>query len=90
MAGDEGGKPEVFFKGMLTWYEGFSKGEGATIDPLMTRLLGRQPKNAKEVLTSLLEENPDYRWHQCYFNKARPESRYGEARPDERDTLQSS
>jgi hypothetical protein len=74
MEGDEGGKPEVFFKAMLTWYEGFSKGEGATIDPLMARLLGREPKNAEKVLTELLEEENDYRWHQCYVNKARPES----------------
>jgi hypothetical protein len=68
MANDEGGKPEGFFEAMVTWYDGFAKGDGSTTDPLMSKVLGREPKDAKEVLTELFEKVKDYRWHQCYVN----------------------
>jgi uncharacterized protein YbjT (DUF2867 family) len=66
---DEGGKPEGFFKVLLSWYESISKGETSTIDPLMADLLGRQPTSPREAIRALLTENRDYEWHQNYANR---------------------
>ncbi|OQE44665.1 hypothetical protein PENCOP_c002G04041 [Penicillium coprophilum] len=68
-AGDEGGKGEVFFQALLSWYEGISKGETCTIDPLMADLLGRQPVPPREAIRAFLTENRDYEWHQNYVNR---------------------
>jgi hypothetical protein len=66
---DEGGKAEEFFKKLVSWYEGISKGETCTIDPLMADLLGRDPVNPREAIRELLTENRDYEWHQNYANR---------------------
>ncbi|KAJ5177607.1 uncharacterized protein N7500_000306 [Penicillium coprophilum] len=68
-AGDEGGKGEGFFQALLSWYEGISKGETCTIDPLMADLLGRQPVPPREAIRAFLTENRDYEWHQNYVNR---------------------
>ncbi|KAJ5951904.1 uncharacterized protein N7479_010317 [Penicillium vulpinum] len=66
---DEGGKPEGFFRALLSWYDSISKGETCTIDPLMADLLGRQPVPPREALRAFLTENRDYEWHQNYVNR---------------------
>ncbi|CAI7611099.1 unnamed protein product [Penicillium glandicola] len=68
-ASDEGGKAEGFFQALLSWYEGISKGETGTIDPLMADLLERQPVTPHEALRAFLTENRDYEWHQNYVNR---------------------
>ena len=68
-AEDEGGKPEGFFRAIVTWYDAISKGEAAITDPLMGELLGRQPVQPREAIRSFLTENPDYEWHQNYVNR---------------------
>ena len=64
---DEGGKGEAFFRSRLSWFEGIEKGDGASVDPIMETLLGREPKDAKEVITELLEKDRNYEWHQNYM-----------------------
>ncbi|KUM66783.1 hypothetical protein ACN42_g252 [Penicillium freii] len=68
-ADDEGGKPEGFFRALLSWYESISKGETCTIDPLMAEVLGRQPVPPREAIRAFLTENRDYEWHQNYVNR---------------------
>lgn len=65
-ANDEGGKPEAFFKAVLTWQESIEEGGLATTSPLMRELLGREPTRASDAIRKLLTENPDYTWHQNY------------------------
>ncbi|KAI2733433.1 hypothetical protein CBS147332_448 [Penicillium roqueforti] len=69
-ATDEGGKSEGFFQALLSWYEGISKGETGTIDPLMADVLERQPVPPREALRAFLTENRDYEWHQNYVNRS--------------------
>lgn len=69
-ATDEGGKSEGFFQALLSWYEGISKGETGTIDPLMADVLARQPVPPLEALRAFLTENRDYEWHQNYVNRS--------------------
>ena len=69
-AEDEGGKPEGFFRALISWYDAISKGEGAITDPLMVELLGRQPVPPREAIRLFLTENPNYEWHQNYANRA--------------------
>ncbi|KAJ5355910.1 hypothetical protein N7517_010519 [Penicillium concentricum] len=69
-ASDEGGKGEGFFQALLSWYEGISKGETCTIDPLMADLLDRQPVPPREAIQAFLRENRDYEWHQNYVNRS--------------------
>lgn len=69
-ADDEGGKPEGFFRALLSWYESISKGETCTIDPLMAEVLGRQPVPPREAIRAFLTENRDYEWHQNYVNRS--------------------
>ena len=66
-AGDEGGRPERFFRGLVSWYEGISKGETSTIDPLMADLLGRDPISPREAIRGFLTGNRDYEWHQKIY-----------------------
>ncbi|KAF7717525.1 Uncharacterized protein PECH_005453 [Penicillium ucsense] len=67
--GDEGGKPEAFFRKLLSWHEAIGKGETSTTDPLMADLLGREPTPPREAIQELLRENPNYEWHQNYVNR---------------------
>lgn len=67
---DKGGKSEAFFQTRLSWFHGVSiDKDGETIDPLMEELLGRQPKDTKQIMEELLHANPDYTWHQNYTRK---------------------
>ena len=66
---DEGGKGEWWFEKRVSWYQGIAKGDGMTVDPLMGRLLGRLPKDAKQVARELLTADPEYTWHQNYAKK---------------------
>lgn len=68
-ANDEGGKPESFFQNLSSWYEGIAKGDGETVDPMLEGLLGRIPKDGKEVVRDLLSADPAYTWHQNYMTK---------------------
>ncbi|KAJ5689937.1 hypothetical protein N7462_004329 [Penicillium macrosclerotiorum] len=68
-AADEGGKPEAFFRKLLTWHESISQGGAGVTDPLMTELLGRAPVPAREAIRALLTENREYEWHQNYVNR---------------------
>lgn len=63
---DIGGKPEAFFRTLLSWYEGISKGDGGSTDPLMAELLGREPTGARQFLRGVLAQERDYTWHQNY------------------------
>ncbi|RMJ26981.1 nmrA-like family [Aspergillus sp. HF37] len=63
---DIGGKPEAFFRTLLSWYEGISKGDGGTTDPLMAELLGREPTGPRQFLRGVLAQERDYTWHQNY------------------------
>ncbi|KAI9739636.1 MAG: hypothetical protein M1834_006354 [Cirrosporium novae-zelandiae] len=65
-ANDEGKKREVFFRAQLTWFDGIARGECAAVDPLIEKMLGRPPKDGKEVIRELLQANRDYTWHQNY------------------------
>ncbi|KAJ5782305.1 hypothetical protein N7457_004079 [Penicillium paradoxum] len=68
-AEDEGGKPEGFFRALVSWYDAISKGETSTIDPLMADVLERQPVPPHEALRAFLTENRDYEWHQNYVDR---------------------
>lgn len=63
---DIGGKPEGFFRALLSWYEGISNGDGSTTHPLMKELLGREPTGARQFIRGELTQDRDYRWHQNY------------------------
>ena len=58
------GKPERFVKSRISWFDGVAVGDGKTIDPLIAQLIGRVPKDMRQVMKELLEANPDYEWHQ--------------------------
>lgn len=66
--GDIGGKPEAFFRTLLTWYEGISNGDASTTDPLMKELLGREPTGPRRFIRELLANEQDYTWHQNHMN----------------------
>lgn len=68
-AEDEGGKPEGFFRVLLSWYDAISKGEAGVTDPLMVELLGRNPVPPREAIRAFLKENANYEWHQNYANR---------------------
>jgi uncharacterized protein YbjT (DUF2867 family) len=68
---DQGGKPVSFWQTRLSWFEGMQKGDGAATHPLMKELLGREPRTASQMIRALLEENPDYTWHQNYVDRER-------------------
>lgn len=68
-ADDEGGKPEAFFRFVLSWYEAISNGDASCTHHLMAELLGREPTPADEAIRGLLNENSDYEWHQNYANR---------------------
>lgn len=68
-ANDEGGKPEAFFRKLLSWYEAIAQGDAGTTDPLMTEVLGREPVSPREAIRGLLKGNRDYEWHQNYVNR---------------------
>lgn len=68
-AEDEGGKPEGFFRVLLSWYEAISKGEAAVTDGLMVELLGRKPVSPRDAIRAFLMENANYEWHQNYANR---------------------
>lgn len=42
------------------------KGDGKTVDPLMGKLLGRMPKDGRQVVKELLAADSEYTWHQNY------------------------
>ncbi|KAL9063465.1 MAG: hypothetical protein Q9157_008231 [Trypethelium eluteriae] len=63
----EGKKPEGFYKAWVSLLEGLKHGEAGTVSPLMEELLGRTPKDGKELITGFLKENPNFTWHQNYF-----------------------
>jgi len=42
------------------------KGDGATVDPALTSILGRKPLDGVEVVKKLLTENQHYNWKQNY------------------------
>ncbi|KAJ5152127.1 hypothetical protein N7492_010422 [Penicillium capsulatum] len=68
-ADDEGGKPERFFRALVSWYDAISKGEAKITDPLMVELLGRKPVSPREAIRAFLKENANYEWHQNYVNR---------------------
>lgn len=61
-ADDEGGKPEAFFRKLLSWYDAITKGDASTTDPLMADLLGREPVAPRDAIRGLLTENRDFEW----------------------------
>ncbi|KAI8076324.1 uncharacterized protein BX664DRAFT_344383 [Halteromyces radiatus] len=65
---DQGGKPAQFFETLVSWYDGIAKGEASTTHPLMKNVLGREPITPRQAIRSFLTENPNYTWHQNYFN----------------------
>ena len=67
--GDEGGKGEWWFERRISWYEGAAKGDGKTVDPLMGKLLGKVPKDGRQIVKELLAADPEYTWHQNYAKK---------------------
>ncbi|KAJ5140187.1 hypothetical protein N7448_003595 [Penicillium atrosanguineum] len=68
-ANDEGGKPEAFFRKLLSWYDAIAQGDAGITDPLMTEVLGRQPVLPREAIRGFLRGNRDYEWHQNYVNR---------------------
>ena len=62
----QGNKPEAFYRAWVSLLEGLKQGEGATVSSLMGEVLGRTPKDGKELITGFLKANPDYTWHQNY------------------------
>ena len=66
---DIGGKPEAFFRTLLSWYEGISKGDASTTDPLMKDLLEREPTGPRQFIRGLMTRDRDYRWHQNYVKQ---------------------
>jgi len=66
-ANDIGGKPAAFFEKKVSWFEGVEKGDGATVDEALEKILGRKPLNGIEVVEKLLEENREYDWKQNHF-----------------------
>lgn len=68
---DEGGKPAAFFEKRVSWYEGVAKGDGATVDDLMGKLLGRRAKDGAEVVAELVKADPRYVWHQNHVDGKR-------------------
>ncbi|KAJ5652473.1 hypothetical protein N7507_009899 [Penicillium longicatenatum] len=68
-ADDVGGKPEAFFRFVLSWYEAISSGDASFTHHLMAELLGREPTPADEAIRGLLIEDSDYEWHQNYANR---------------------
>ena len=69
---DEGGKPAAFFEKRVSWYEGVAKGDGATVDGLMSRLLGRRAKDGAEVVAELVTVDAGDVWQQNYMDGKRP------------------
>ncbi|BDD55512.1 hypothetical protein MAP00_001021 [Monascus purpureus] len=65
-ANDPGKKSAWFFQTRLSWFEGITRGDASTTDPLMADLLGREPTTAREAVCAFLKENPNYTWHQNY------------------------
>ena len=66
---DEGGKSEWWFEKRISWYRGIANGDGKSVDPLMEKLLGRNPKNGTEIVREILTADPLYTWHQNYAKK---------------------
>lgn len=56
---DEGGKPIAFFQKLLSWYEAIAQGEAGVIDPLMAKVLGREPVAPQEAIRALFTDR-DY------------------------------
>ncbi|KAL4936164.1 hypothetical protein BDV06DRAFT_205548 [Aspergillus oleicola] len=63
---DKGGKPEVFFESVSSWWEDIAQGALRTTNPLMREILGREPTKPRDALREILNENPGYTWHQNY------------------------
>ncbi|CRG91168.1 Quinone oxidoreductase 2 [Talaromyces islandicus] len=68
-ANDEGKKTEWFWNKRLSWFEGIAKGDALLSNPLMREVLGREPKKASAMIREVLQENPNYTWHQNYVDK---------------------
>ena len=66
---DPGKKPAVFYEMLVSWYDGIAKGDVSTTDPLMKKLLGREPTDPRTALRQLLQHDPDYTWHQNYADQ---------------------
>src|SRR5271154_5488067 len=65
-----GGKPRAFWEKRISWFEGVSvHRDGETVSGEMEEVLGRRPKDGKEVIMELLRQNRDYTWHQNYVRK---------------------
>ncbi|MCJ1361043.1 hypothetical protein MMC16_000140 [Acarospora aff. strigata] len=65
--GDLAGKGELFFRSRLSWFEGMEDGEGALVTGTMRDVLGREPRDGKEVIEGFLRADRDYEWHQNYI-----------------------
>ena len=63
---NQGRKPRGFYEAWVSLLAGLKQGEAATVSPLMGELLGRTPKDGKELIMEFLKENPNYTWHQNY------------------------
>ncbi|KAJ5677811.1 uncharacterized protein N7477_003444 [Penicillium maclennaniae] len=68
-ANDKGGKPEAFFRKLLSWYDAIAQGDAGTTDPLMAEVLGREPVVPREAIRGILRKNRDYEWHQNYVTR---------------------
>lgn len=64
---DRGGKPELFFRSMLSWYEGIGRGEGSVVSGTLGEVLGREPEDGMVGVEWLLRGNMEYTWHQNYM-----------------------
>ncbi|KAI9664463.1 MAG: hypothetical protein M1821_005909 [Bathelium mastoideum] len=62
----QGRKPQAFYQAWVSLLEGLKEGEAATVSPLMGEVLGRTPKDGKELITEFLKADPNYTWHQNY------------------------
>ncbi|KAL4898357.1 hypothetical protein BDV59DRAFT_166699 [Aspergillus ambiguus] len=63
---DPGGKDETFFRMVLTWHEAIRDGDLEATDPLMGKVLEREPMAPGDAVRHLLENNHNYTWHQNY------------------------
>lgn len=43
----------VFSRKRVPWYEGVSNEDGKTVDPLMRVLLGKEPKDGRQIVKEL-------------------------------------
>ncbi|KAH8703348.1 putative NmrA-like family protein [Talaromyces proteolyticus] len=66
---DIGQKPESFWRKRISWFDGIAKGEAILSNPLMKEVLGREPKPGRQLIREILQDNPNFTWHQNYVDR---------------------